>query len=326
MHQVLNRRFCTAPMMEWSDRHCRYFWRLLSRHALLYSEMLTTAALLHGDRDYLLGFSPLEKPLALQLGGNDPNALAACARLAEAYGYDEINLNVGCPSNRVHAGRFGACLMDEPEIVAAAVAAMQAVVDVPISVKTRIGIDDHDSYAYLYRFIQTVSEAGCKVFIIHARKAWLHGLSPRENRDIPVLDYPRVYQLKADFPQLEIIINGGITTFQDALVHLGYVDGVMLGREVYHNPYLLAEVDRIFYGDDRAPPSRAEVIEAWLPYVEQKLKDSVPLQAMTRHILGLFHRQPRARLWRRHISENAHQLHAGSEVITQALALTRRPA
>lgn len=322
----INRRFCTAPMMEWSDRHCRYFWRLLTRRAVLYSEMVTTAALLHGNREQLLGFDPFERPLALQLGGNDPHALAQCARIAQEYGYDEINLNVGCPSDRVHAGQFGACLMARPETVAACVAAMRSACDLPVTVKTRIGIDAHDSYAYLHHFIETVAQGGCAVFIIHARKAWLNGLSPKENRSIPPLDYARVQQVKQDFPALEIILNGGIVSLEEGLAQLGRVDGVMVGREAYQNPYLLAAVDQRFYGDARPVPTRAEVMVAWMEYAQRQLERGVPLQAMTRHILGLFHAQPRGRLWRRHLSENAHRQGAGVAVVAQALALTRRPA
>lgn len=313
-------RFCVAPMMDWTDRHCRYFLRLISRRAFLYTEMVTTGALLHGDRDYLLGFDPAEHPIALQLGGSDPQALASCARMGAEAGYDEINLNVGCPSDRVSSGRFGACLMAEPALVADCVAAMQAAVDIPVTVKHRIGIDHLDSEAHLHRFVETVAGAGCTRFIVHARKAWLQGLSPKQNREIPPLCYDRVHRLKQAFPHLEIIINGGLARLEDCRTQLAHVDGVMLGREAYHNPWLLAGVDPELYGESAPAQSPHEVIEQFLPYVEARLSEGVPLQAMTRHILGLFQARPGARAWRRHLSENAHRPGAGPDIIRQAAA------
>lgn len=312
-------RFCVAPMMDWTDRHDRYFLRLISRRVRLYTEMLTTGAILHGDRDKLLGYDLSEHPVAIQLGGSDPKELATAAMIAAAWGYDEINLNVGCPSNRVQSGRFGACLMAEPLLVAECVAAMKAAVKIPVTVKTRIGIDDRDAYEHLQRFIDANAGAGCDVFIIHARKAWLQGLSPRENREIPPLHYDVVYRLKADFPELTIVINGGITDLQQVEGHLAQVDGVMLGRAAYHNPYLLAEVDRRFFGATRPPLSRHQVIEALLPYVAQQLAQGVHLSAITRHVLGLFQGLPGARAWRRHLSEHAHRRGAGVAVLEAAL-------
>lgn len=308
-------------MMAWSDRHYRFFLRLISRHARLYTEMLTTGALLHGDRDRLLRFNEEEHPLALQIGGSEPKDLGACAALAGAYGYDEVNLNVGCPSNRVQNGRFGACLMAEPELVADGVAAMRARTDLPVTVKTRIGIDDMDDYADLARFVAIVAGAGCETFVIHARKAWLHGLSPKENRDVPPLRYTSVYRLKRDFPALTIVINGGITSLDQAQGHLDHVDGVMIGRSAYRDPYALAAVDARFHGDDAATRSRHEAIRALLPYVERELGAGTPLKAITRHLLGLFQGQPRGRAWRRYLSENAHRRGAGPEVLENALAL-----
>lgn len=314
--------FAVAPMLDWTDRHCRYFHRLLTRHALLYTEMVTTGALLYGDRERFLTFSPQESPLVLQLGGSDPGDLAICARMAEDYGYAQVNLNVGCPSDRVQNGRFGACLMAKPQLVADCVAAMQAVVAMPVTVKCRIGIDDLDSYEHLSHFIATVADAGCKTFIIHARKAWLSGLSPKENREIPPLHYEVVYQIKQDFPQLEIIINGGITNLADGLAMTTHVDGVMVGREAYHNPYCLSTVDQLFYQDERAIASRHSIIEQLLPYVAAQLQQGVRLHSITRHILGLFHGMPGARGWRRYLSEHAPHAQADSATLVQALKLT----
>ncbi|MFW5453577.1 tRNA dihydrouridine(20/20a) synthase DusA [Thioalkalivibrio sulfidiphilus] len=314
----LSRRVSVAPMMDWTDRHCRYFLRLISRHTLLYTEMVTTGALLHGDRERFLAFHPDEHPLALQLGGSEPGELAACARMAEDHGYDEVNLNVGCPSDRVQSGRFGACLMAEPQLVADCVEAMRSACGLPVTVKTRIGIDDRDSYPELTAFIDAVQRSGCRTFIIHARKAWLQGLSPRENREVPPLRHDWVYRLKQDFPALEIILNGGVKDLDTVSDALRQVDGVMLGREAYHNPYVLAQVDARFYGDAHPVPSRHQVVERFLPYVEARLAQGVPLQAMTRHILGLFQGVPGARAWRRTISENAHRAGAGVEVIQAA--------
>lgn len=305
-------------MMDWTDRHERYFLRLLSRHALLYTEMITTGAILHGDRARFLRFDPAEHPVALQLGGAVPDDLARAAAFGAAAGYDEINLNVGCPSDRVQNARFGACLMAEPELVAACVGAMCAAVDIPVTVKTRIGIDDQDSYGFLARFIETVADAGCRTFILHARKAWLSGLSPKENREIPPLRYDVVHQIKADFPELEIIVNGGIRTLDQAKAQLAHVDGVMIGRAAYQNPYCLTEWRALFDVTEPAP-SRFEIVERLLPYVEAQRAEGVPLKAITRHILGLFNGLPGARAWRRHLSEGAHREGAGVEVIRDAL-------
>ncbi|MBF5045167.1 tRNA dihydrouridine(20/20a) synthase DusA [Aggregicoccus sp. 17bor-14] len=312
-----------APMMDWTDRHCRYFHRLISRRALLYTEMVTTGAILHGDRERLLGFSPEEHPVALQLGGSDPAALAESARVGEAWGYDEVNLNVGCPSDRVQSGRFGACLMAEPELVARCVAAMREAVKVPVTVKSRIAIDDMEEWPTLERFVRTVAAAGCTRFIVHARKAWLQGLSPKENRDVPPLRYELVYRLKQERPELDISINGGVKTLEATEEHLRHVDGVMIGRAAYESPYLLAEVDRRFYGDETPVRTRHEVVQAMLPYVEQQRSRGAPLGAMTRHMLGLFGGLAGARAFRRHLSENAHKKGAGPEVLEAALAQLR---
>ena len=317
--QPLNRRLAVAPMLDWTDRHCRYFLRLLSRPTLLYTEMVTTGAALHGDRERLLAYDPAEHPLALQLGGCDPGDLARCARIAADFDYDEVNLNVGCPSDRVQSGRFGACLMAEPELVADGVAAMRTTVNLPITVKTRIGIDDRDSYEALTDFVGRVASGGCEVFIIHARKAWLRGLSPKENREIPPLRYDIVYRLKRDFPDLTIILNGGLRNLDQVEDELRRVDGVMIGRAAYENPYLLADADRRFFGSDTPLPSRHQVIRAFLPYVENQLQQGTPLHCMTRHVLGLFQGIPGARAWRRHLSEHAHRRGAGVEVLEAAL-------
>ena len=290
-------------MMDWTDRHCRFFHRLLTRHALLYTEMITAEAVIHGDQQKLLGFSPEERPLALQLGGSDPQRLAMAAKIAARFGYDEINLNVCCPSDRVQEGRFGACLMAEPDLVAAAVAAMQnAAGDIPVTVKCRIGIDDQDSEADLDRFIRTVASAGCSTFIVHARKAWLQGLSPKENREVPPLDYGRVVRLKQAYPHLTIALNGGIGSLDEAAKHLEHVDGVMLGRAAYHTPYLLAQVDQRIFGDINAPIERREVIERLMPYIEAHLAAGGKMHSITRHVLGLYHGEPGARAFRRHLS------------------------
>lgn len=315
-------RFSVAPMLDWTDRHCRRFHRSLSRHALLYTEMVTTGAILHGNRDRHLQFNQTEHPVALQLGGSNPADLAECAKIAADYGYDEINLNVGCPSDRVQNGRFGACLMAEPELVAECVAAMRQAVSMPVTVKSRIGIDDRDSYDELRHFIQTVAAAGCETFIVHARKAWLSGLSPKQNRDVPPLRYDVVFQLKQEFSMLKIVINGGIESLDSSLDLLTQVDGVMLGREVYHNPYLLAEVDRRLFNDEHPIQSRQETVLAMLPYIEQQLQQGVRLHCIARHMLGLFHGVDGARAWRRHLSENATRFGAGSQVILDALEFT----
>ncbi|BAI71589.1 tRNA-dihydrouridine synthase A [Azospirillum sp. B510] len=312
-----------APMMDWTDRHCRYFHRLLSASTLLYTEMVTTGAVLHGDRERLLGFDAAEHPVALQLGGSDPADLAACARIAEEWGYDEVNLNVGCPSDRVQSGRFGACLMAEPDLVARLVGAMRDAVAIPVTVKSRIAIDEMEEWPTLDHFVRTVSAAGCTHFIVHARKAWLKGLSPKENRDIPPLRYDLVHRLKAENPHLTIAINGGIRTLDEAEEHLGKVDSVMIGRAAYETPYLLADADRRLTGG--APgPDRHAVIAAMLPFIEARMALGTPLSAITRHMLGLFQGLPGARAYRRHIAENAHRPGAGPEVLECAAALVRR--
>ena len=309
------RRLSVAPMLDWTDRHCRYFLRLISRHTLLYTEMITTGALLHGDRERLLRYDAAEHPLALQLGGSDPTELAECARMAAACGYDEINLNVGCPSDRVQNGRFGACLMAEPALVAECVAAMRAAVPLPVTVKHRIGIDARDSYAELVAFVAQLEAAGCDAIIVHARKAWLQGLSPKENRDIPPLRYDIVFDLKRDFPNLPIVLNGGLLTLDAALESLTRLDGAMIGRAAYHNPWILAAADQRIFGDDQPIPTRQQVLEAFMQYAERQLAAGVPLNAMSRHLLGLFQGQPGARAWRRRISEQAHRAGAGIDVL-----------
>lgn len=323
MTNSLDRRLSVAPMLDWTDRHCRYFLRLITRRTLLYTEMVTTGALIHGDRERHLRFDPAEHPVALQLGGSDPAALAVCARWGAQWGYDEINLNVGCPSDRVQNGRFGACLMAEPSLVAECVATMKGAVDIPITVKTRIGIDHRDSYEELAAFVAQIAAAGCDALIVHARKAWLQGLSPKENRDIPPLRYDVVERLKDDFPALSISLNGGVTTLAQANDLLGRLDGVMIGREAYQNPWVLAEADRVIFGDTDLPPTCRGVLEGFLPYVEQNLATGVPLNAMTRHILGLFQGQPGARAWRRHLSENACRPGADVDVLRAAGAMIR---
>lgn len=308
-------------MMDWTDRHCRVFHRILTRHALLYTEMVTADAVIRGDRERLLGFDATEQPVALQLGGSDPAKLAEAAIIGEGFGYREINLNVGCPSDRVQEGRFGACLMAEPSLVADCVAAMQARVKIPVTVKCRIGIDDQDQESDFQSFVDTVAVAGATTIIVHARKAWLKGLSPKENREIPPLDYQRVYRLKTTRPDLTIIINGGIETLDEARAHLQHVDGVMLGRAAYERPYILADVDRGFFGDCRAAPTRAEALSALRPHVERHLARGGRLNNIVRHVLGLYHGQPRGRAFRRHLSENAVRSGAGPEVLEAALAI-----
>jgi tRNA-dihydrouridine synthase A len=325
--QNQSHKFSVAPMMDWTDRHCRFFHRLLTRRARLYTEMISADAILHGRRERLLGFSPVERPVALQLGGSDPKKLAEAAAIGEAAGYDEINLNVGCPSDRVKGGNFGACLMAEPALVARCVAAMLAAVRLPVTVKCRIGIDDQDSEADLERFVSMVADAGCRTFIVHARKAWLQGLSPKENREIPPLDYGRVWRLKAAHPALEIVINGGITTLEAAEAHLAHVDGVMLGRAAYQTPWLLREVDARLFGE--APPatagSRGAVLAALRPHTERHLGEGGRLNNITRHILGLYHGRPRARAFRRFLSETAVGEGAGIEVLDHVLAAMAEP-
>ena len=305
-------------MMEWTDRHCRFFLRLISKHALLYTEMVTADAVLRGDRNRLLQFHVDEHPVALQVGGSDATSLAEAARIGAEFGYDEINLNVGCPSDRVQAGRFGACLMAEPELVADLIAAMGEGAKVPVTVKCRIGIDDQDAEESLDRFIDAVAQGGCRTFILHARKAWLQGLSPKENRDIPPIDYDRVYRMKTRRPDLTIIVNGGIGSFSEAEEHLTHVDGVMLGRAAYQDPYILAEVDQRLFGEGEPAPSRLDVLDSFMLYVEAELARGVRLNQMTRHILGLFHGQPRARAFRRVLAKNAHLDGAGPDVLKAA--------
>jgi tRNA-dihydrouridine synthase A len=308
-----------APMMDRTDRHYRYFMRQITRRTLLYTEMVTTAAILHGDQEQLLGFSPEEKPLVLQLGGDNPNHLATCAKIAEDMGYDQVNLNVGCPSDRVQNGNFGACLMAQPELVAKAVEAMQKVVNIPVTIKHRIGIDDQDKYEDMANFVRIVANAGCQHFSVHARKAWLQGLSPKENRTIPPLRYEEVHRLKQEFPQLFIEINGGFKTLTEVKDQLQFVDAVMIGRAAYDHPYLFATADQEIYGEKTPPLTRQEVIEAMYPYLEYWLKKGVKLNSMTRHFLELFAQQPGTKAWKRYISENAHLTHAGVEVLEQAL-------
>ena len=315
----INRKFTVAPMLDWTDRHCRYFHRLLTKQALLYTEMVTTGALLNGDVERHLRFNAFEQPVALQLGGSEPKEMAECARIAEDYGYAEVNINVGCPSERVQKGAFGACLMAEPHLIADCVAAMQAAVNMPVTVKNRIGIDEQQERDSLFNFVETVAQAGCQTFIVHARKAWLKGLSPKENREIPPLNYALVYELKQAFPQLEIIINGGITTLEQCQHHLQFVDGVMVGREAYHNPWLLAQVDSQLYAAPDSFNQRKAVIDAFIPYVEQQLSQGGTLAPMSKPILGLFQGIAGARYWRRYISENAFKSNADAKILLQAM-------
>jgi tRNA-dihydrouridine synthase A len=320
---MLDRRFSVAPMMECTDRFYRYFARILTRRALLYTEMITTGAALRGERQRILGFDASEHPVALQLGGSDPAAMAECARLAEGLGYDEVNINCGCPSDRVQAGRFGACLMAEPETVAACVAAMRRAASIPVTVKTRIGIDARDSYEHLAEFVRRIADAGSSVFAIHARKAWLKGLSPKENREVPPLNYETVYRLKAEFPALTIVLNGGMNSLDEAVPHVGAgkLDGVMIGRAAYDTPYMLADVDRRIFGDARAAPVRADAVRAYLPFVARMLGEGVPLGPLAKPLIPLFHGQPGGRLWRRHLAERVHRPGAGIDVLESGLAV-----
>jgi len=313
----MNKQLSVAPMMDWTDRHCRYFHRLLSPHALLYTEMVTTGALLYGDKQRFLAFDNAEQPLALQLGGSDPLAMAQCAVFAQQAGYQEVNINVGCPSDRVQNGRIGACLMSEPALVADCVSEMKSKVDIPITVKTRIGIDDFDSAEFLLQFIEAVSKAGCDTFIIHARKAILKGLSPKENRSVPPLNYERAYLVKREFPHLSVVVNGGINTVEDIQQHWAKLDGVMIGREAYHNPFFLVGIEHQLFAQPMQ--DRVDVLHQFIPYVEQQLSLGVALQSITRHILGLFAGQPGGKLWRRYLSENARVKNAGPEVLLEAL-------
>jgi len=317
-------RFCLAPMMEWSTSDCRTFWRLLTKDALLYTEMVTTGALLNGDKARFLDFNAAEQPLALQLGGSNPKALAECARIAEGWGYAEVNLNCGCPSDRVQNNMIGACLMAEPQLVADCIAQMQAAVKIPVTVKHRIGIDDMDDYAGLEQFVRTIAETGCQTFIVHARKAWLKGLSPKENREVPPLQYDKVMQLKQDFPHLNIVINGGITNLAQTKSLLESLDGVMIGREAYSNPYMLADVDQELFGSKRPIASREEVMEGFVAYCSDQLAKGTRLNHLTRHILGLYQGLPGARQFRRLISEEAHKPGAGIELLKRAILMLNR--
>jgi tRNA-dihydrouridine synthase A len=317
---MINHRLSVAPMLDWTDRHCRFFHRQLTRRTLLYTEMITTGALLFGDAPGHLRYNEAEHPVALQLGGSDPAALARCAKLAQQHGYDEINLNVGCPSDRVQNGAFGACLMATPRLVADCMKAMRDAVPTPVTIKHRIGIDEMDSYDALTRFMGTVAESGCQTFIIHARKAWLQGLNPKQNREVPPLDYETIYRLKKEFPDLEIIINGGIETLDEAETHLARVDGVMIGRAAYHNPWMLADADRRLFGAENPVKSRAEAVEAMIPYLEAYLReDGGKASHVTRHMLGLFNGRPGARKWRRSLSENAVMREANAGLLGEAL-------
>ncbi|CCU72223.1 tRNA dihydrouridine(20/20a) synthase DusA [Thalassolituus oleivorans] len=320
----VNRRFSTAPMMDWSDSNCRYFWRQLTKHAVLYSEMVTTGALIHGNRERFLAYDDVEHPLALQLGGSNPADLAQCARFAQDWGYDEVNLNVGCPSDRVQNNMIGACLMGHGDLVADCIKSMQDATDIDVTIKHRIGIDDLDTYEHMRDFVGKIATTGCKTFIVHARKAILQGLSPKENREVPPLKYDFVYRLKQEFPDLEIIINGGITNHDQITEMLTHVDGVMLGREAYHNPAVLLDVDARYYNEgsiSEEDADKAALIRSLYPYIEAQLSKGATLHHISRHTLGLFNGQPGARMYRRHLSENAHRKDAGIEVMEQALAL-----
>ena len=327
-----NWQLCVAPMMDWTDRHFRYFMRQIARHPLLYTEMITTAAILHGDLNKLLDFSPEEAPVAIQLGGNRPEELAQCAAIAEEWGYAEVNLNVGCPSDRVQRGQFGASLMRHPERVAECVAAMKSRCGLPITVKHRTGVDELDRYEDLAHFVATVAQGGCKRFIVHVRKAWLGGLNPKENRRVPPLQYDFAYRLKRDFPHLQIVVNGGIRSLAEAAGHLARVDGVMIGRAAYENPYLFAPADALFFADPHPIPSREEIVVAMLPYLQNWRRQGLRPKRIIRHLFGLFAYQPGARAWRRFLSENAHLPETDEKVLLRALEVlpkevrTARPA
>ncbi len=316
-------RFCIAPMMEWTDRHCRFFHRLFTRRALLYTEMLTTGAIIHGDRHRLLAFDPAEHPVAIQLGGSDPRALAACARIAEEFGYDEINFNVGCPSDRVQEGGFGACLMAEPTLVGECVAAMKSAVSLPVTVKCRLGIDNQDAETALEELTRAVEAADVDALIVHARKAWLAGLSPKENREIPPLDYDRVYRLKSAHPSLDIVLNGGIGSIEQAVAHNEHVDGVMMGRAAYQEPWRLLAVDPLLFGETAPYPSPRAAAEAFIPYIEREIARGTRLHSITRHVHGLFYSVPGARAFRRHLATEAVKPGAGAKVFSEALAMVR---
>ncbi|HKT53981.1 MAG TPA: tRNA dihydrouridine(20/20a) synthase DusA [Caulobacteraceae bacterium] len=323
---ILPHRLCVAPMMDWTDRHCRRLHRGLSARALLYTEMLTAPALIHGGRERLLGFDPADSPVALQLGGSDPAQLAEAARIGEGFGYDEINLNVGCPSDRVQTGRFGACLMREPDLVAHCMAAIGAAVRIPATVKCRIGVDDQDPDESLFGLVDACAGAGVKTFVVHARKAWLEGLSPKENRDVPPLDYPLIWRLKAERPQLTIIVNGGISNLDEAEAHLAHVDGVMLGRVAYHDPGILGAVDRRLFGEAGADVNAQAAVDRYRPHVIAELARGTPLATMIRPMLGLFAGQPGARAWRRLLTVGAARAGAGWAVVEEALGAIAQAA
>ena len=308
-------------MMDYTDRHFRYLMRLISKRMLLYTEMVHCGAVLFGDRDRFLAFDSIEEPVSIQLGGNDPRQLAECAKIAEDYGYSEVNLNVGCPSDRVQSGQFGACLMANPQLVAECVAAMQAIVSIPVTVKNRIGIDKHTDYDFLHQFVTPIAQAGCTTFIVHARKAWLQGLSPKQNREIPPLEYEKVYRLKQDFPGLNIIINGGITDYEQIDVHLQHVDGVMIGRKAYDDPYYWRDIDHRYFGIPRTDISREIFVKQYADYIQSQLSNDVYLKHMARHILNMFAGQPGAKVWRRFLSENINNRSSGIEIIEQAMDL-----
>ena len=317
--QGMDRTLSVAPMMDWTDRHCRYFHRLLAPAALLYTEMVTTGAIIHGDADRFLAYNPEEHPLALQLGGSEPEDLAACARIAQQHGYDEINLNVGCPSDRVQRGRFGACLMLEPELVRDCMSAMIDAVDIPVTIKTRLGVDDHYSYQYMSDFVGRVAESGCPVFIMHARMALLAGLSPKQNHDVPPLHYDWVYRLKEKSPDLEVVINGGIASVDEVKNHLEHVDGVMLGRAAYHTPWLLAECQQQLF-DKQTIKTREDIIESMNLYIERQVKSGEAVKHISRHLLGLFQGLPGAKAWRRYLSENAYRDDSNTDLLNRAFA------
>ena len=323
--QELDRTLSVAPMMDWTDRHCRYFHRLLAPSALLYTEMVTTGAIIHGDTDRFLAFNPEEQPVALQLGGSEPEDLAACARIAREYGYDEINLNVGCQSDRVQRGRFGACLMLEPDLVRDCMSAMIDAVDIPVTIKTRLGVDDHYSYQYMSDFVGRVAESGCRVFIMHARKAVLAGLSPKQNRDVPPLHYDWVYRLKQESPELQVVINGGIDSVAAVKNHLDHVDGVMLGRAAYHTPWLLAECQQQLF-EKQTIKTREDIIESMIAYIERQSGKGVAVKHISRHLLGLFQGLPGAKAWRRYLSENAYRDDNNTALLDQALAAMKNAA
>lgn len=320
LNSAVNHKLSVAPMLDWTDRHCRYFYRVMSKRTVLYTEMVTTGAIIFGKGDYL-GFNQEEHPVVLQLGGSDPVALTECAKRAEQLGYDEINLNVGCPSDRVQNGRFGACLMAEPTVVAECINTMQAAVNIPVTVKSRIGIDEQDSYEFLHSFINTVSEAGCEHFIIHARKAWLSGLSPKQNREVPPLDYERVYQIKQDFPSTIISINGGITSYSQANEHLTKLDGVMIGREVYQNPYMLVQADQKIWGDDTSILTRSDIIDIMTDYCDSYVADGGRVWHVARHMLGLCNGLAGAKQFRRFLSENCRGDNVNGNILKTAFEL-----